>query len=372
MGVCAIGGQIQGYWYPGFVESHSIEQLCAAVQHEIEHVLRLHCTRNTKHCTSVALIAADMCVNGTKASPRIGYKDAQRLILPMTEDEGLMVWVPDGWPDKETYEYYYERLVQSIPPCPKCGGYRADDPHDGSQPCSCPGGGLGRPFDDHSLWRKSDMNPEEVRQLVKEIARQAASRSQGLLPDHIPEILVRLADPIISWRQILRQYLGHHLGNRRVTYARRNRRRDEFGLPGISHHAAAECSVVIDTSGSIGPSDLEQFFAEIESVAYRTKVCVLQWDAAFQGFWPRYRRNDWKKIKIKGRGGTDMASPVEWLEKNRLIGQVCIMLTDGYANYTSKKPFPMITCITTHDGSKPDWGTVIRMNKQNARNGLHA
>jgi hypothetical protein len=57
-----------------------------------------------------------------------------------------------------------------------------------------------------------------------------------------------------------------------------------------------------------------------------------------------------------------MAAPVEWLADRNLVGDVCVMLTDGYCSYTSKKPFPMITCITTGDGQACPWGTNIRLN----------
>lgn len=206
------------------------------------------------------------------------------------------------------------------------------------------------------------MSKDEIRQLIHDAAVHAASRSQGRMPGHLSDLLKQLAEPIVSWRQIMRLYLGRHLGDRRKTYSRRDRRRDLFGLPGISHHAAATASVVVDTSGSISKEDLEQFFAEIDALAYRTRVCILQWDHAFQGFTPRYRRGDWKKIKIHGRGGTDMAAPVEWLLENRLIGDVCVMLTDGYCNYTEPRSFPMLTCITTPGGAEPNWGRVIYLN----------
>jgi len=57
-----------------------------------------------------------------------------------------------------------------------------------------------------------------------------------------------------------------------------------------------------------------------------------------------------------------MKAPVEWLEKNGLIGDVCIMLTDGFCQYPPKKSFPFVVCITTPDGAEPSWGKTIRMN----------
>ena len=97
---------------------------------------------------------------------------------------------------------------------------------------------------------------------------------------------------------------------------------------------------------------------EGEAIAHRADIFLLQWDADFQGY-AKYRRNDWKKIEICGRGGTDMAAPVDWLEENRALSDCVIMLTDGYCNWPEKRNFPMIFIISGNDNSKPDWGHTI-------------
>jgi predicted metal-dependent peptidase len=191
---------------------------------------------------------------------------------------------------------------------------------------------------------------------------QATQKCQGHVPGHLEDAIKDLAKPVVRWRELLRQYLGKHVGNQRRTHSRRDRRHDRFGMPGISHHAAATTNVIIDTSGSVGRRELEQFFAEIDTIAGRAKVRVLQWDHAFQGF-SEYRRGDWKKFKIHGRGGTDMAAPVQWLIDNKLIADVQVMLSDGYANWHDECPFPFITVLTTPEGTTdgPTWGHVVRM-----------
>jgi predicted metal-dependent peptidase len=348
MGVIARNSRIECLWSREFVNSRTVEQLYGCVQHEIEHLIRLHLTRyRAKYIPTVWNLAVDMCVNGRKSSPRIGCTSTEKHVLPIDEkEEGEMSWIPQDWPDQETAEFYYEKIME-------------DDRFKWAKEGGCYAGMI----DDHTMWRDSEMSPDDVRQLVHDTVSKAMARCQGHIPRHLAGILEKLADPIVSWRHILRNFLGRHLGNRRKTYTRRDRRRDKFGMPGISHHASAIASVVVDTSGSISQEDLEQFFAEIEAIAYRTKVCVLQWDHAFQDFWPRYRRSDWKKIKIKGRGGTDMAAPVQWLAENKSVGNLCVVLTDGYCNYSPPRPFPMLTCITTKDGSEPEWGQIVHMTK---------
>ncbi len=343
MGVRVAGSYIECVWNREFVESQSLLELYCVVQHEIEHLIRLHCQRYGNRTQLIWNVACDMAVNGQQGSPRIAYRDGVDPVVP----KGC-VWIPQDWPSNETAEYYYDRLLK-----------------DAKQVKVMVGAGEGdnqgeKMVDSHGMWSETEMSPDEIRQVVKSCIEQAVDRARGHVPGHISELLKQLADPIVNWRALLRQYLGRHLGNRRTTYSRRNRRNDLFGIPGFSHRAASAVSVIVDTSGSIGTEELEQFFSEIEAMSYRSKVSVLQWDAEFQGFEPRYRRGDWKKIKIGGRGGTSMDEAVNWIERNHLVGNVCVMLTDGYTPWTPQKPFPMITCITT-DAGGPDWGHVIRM-----------
>jgi predicted metal-dependent peptidase len=91
-------------------------------------------------------------------------------------------------------------------------------------------------------------------------------------------------------------------------------------------------------------------------------VNVLQWDAAFQGYEP-YRRGDWKRIMCKGRGGTDMVGPMDWLIDNKLVPDCTILLTDGYTGWHQNINFPCITVITVPEGTVdgPPYGHTVRM-----------
>ena len=365
MGVRIVnGGDIQCVYHPPFVESLTIEELYAVVQHEIEHVVRLHCVRQDSRHATAWNIAADMCVNGMKSKPRIGYRTPAtgELIIPHKDH---IVWTPDDWPADETTECYYDRLLKKGEPdvkntgeiIPRGFGIPLDD-HTGE---IIPRG-FGIPLDDHQVWQETDVSMDEARQVVREHVHEATERCQGSRPGHLAEAISCLDNPVVNWRQLLKHYLGRHVGNRRVTFSRRNRRQDLFGIPGITRRSAATVNVIVDTSGSISNECLKKFFAEIECISHRAKTNVLQWDSVFQG-WSVYRRGCWKHMRINGRGGTDMAAPLRWLIENRKIADVQVMLTDGYCDYLTKNEvlFPMITVITPGTGMEPRYGHVVRM-----------
>ncbi len=418
MGVRIVnGGDVQCVYYPDFVEKLSLKELYAVVQHELEHLVRVHCVRVGAERNPMAWnIAADMVVNGQKSRPRIGYHEtsgsAHDVVIPFKD---TLCWIPDGWPVDETTEHYYDRIIKSTKDqhCDRCGrkmkqgqkpgqkpksgsgGKGKNDPNAKGQGKSEPGDGEGdqqdesggggdshescskcgqsggryeygeyggTPLDDHSVWQQSEVGADEARQIVKDMVDQAVAKCQGNVPGHLTEAIKALAKPVVRWRDLLHQYVGQHVGNRRKTFSRRNRRRDEFGLPGISRHAAASVNVIIDTSGSVGAAELSQFFGEIDAMLAEVTVHVLQWDHAFQGYAP-YRRGDWKHFKVCGRGGTDMAAPMQYLMDQRLVADCQIMMTDGHCNYldASKISFPCITVITTPDTVSPPYGHVVRV-----------
>ncbi len=397
MGVRIVNNTVECVYYPPFVESLTIEELYAVIQHEIEHIVRCHCIRVGSRNPIAWNIAADMCVNGNKKSPRIGYKGTNNseVIVPLA---GNIFWIPDDWEQDGTTEQFYDKLLAAQPKtCGNCGrpingGKNDDDKNDddcgGGQGedggsgngekaednnCKCPtcggsgnstsfGGVSGNIIDDHSIWNQSDISPDEARQLIKDLVQEATEKNQGNAPGHLASAIEALSKPIVRWRELLRHYVGRHVGSHRITYSRRNRRHQRFGVPGVSHRAAGSVNIIIDTSGSIGKRELEQFFGEIESITSRMKVNILQWDAVFQGY-SKYRRGDWRRFEVKGKGGTDMAAPYQWLADSRLVADVQIMLTDGYTGWAESVSFPVITVITTGEDKtqSPPYGHVVRM-----------
>lgn len=416
MGVRITSTGAECIYYKPFVEKLSVEELYTVVQHEIEHLVRLHCLRKEHRHHELFNIACDMSIHGHKGSPKIGYTEfGKKPVFPMADQ---LCWVPDDMDPNLNAEEYYKNMVDKMPKIQMkctCGqgdgdgkgqgqgqgdqgdqdgkeqqGGQSPGQSQGDQDGNDEGGGGSAPggkkpkkkkkdsggagaktdkencpihgkklLDSHWIWDTSETSEDEARQLVNSMVQNAITKNQGSIPGHLLDAVQALGKPAVRWRELLRRYLGQHVGNRRPTLSRRNRRNDNFGVKGVSHHAAATVNVIVDTSGSIGQEELGKFFAEIDAIASRAKTSILQWDHDFQGF-SVYRRGNWKKFKVNGRGGTDMAAPYKWLEDNGKIADVQVMLTDGHCNWADSKAYPVITCITT-DQKGPDWGHVVRL-----------
>ena len=419
-------GEVQAFFYGPWVERTDLKKIYGTIEHAINHLIRLHTLRSGGRDDDTWALATDAVVNGEKSNPRIGYRDdtTNSIILPQEDMFFIQSGWPADETAEAYYELLIKgqggqgkgknksKSGQGDPNQQgqgqgqgqgqkdknkqkgqgQGGGQGDEDEEDqnqngegegeegdesqqgngsgdgqkknrGKQPGYYQSGSKkGHCIDDHESWKQSDISQDEARQVIHDMVREATEKSQGTVPGHLKEAIEALGKPVVRWREVLRRYLGRHVGNRRRTYSRAERRHQQFGLKGVSHHAAATVNVIVDTSGSIGAVELEQFFAEIEMISARAKVMVLQWDAEFQGY-EKYRKGAWRGWAVNGRGGTDMVGAQMWIEKNAPGADVIILLTDGYTGYREpKQPYPFI-CVITTDQAGPTWGHVIHMKK---------
>mgnify|MGYP003145651458 CR=1 FL=1 len=252
--------------------------------------------------------------------------------------------------------------------CPSCGEQAGGSGESRTEIWGNPNGTevieieIGDGMDNHDPWRQSTASEEEARQRVKEMCRRA-SQTAGATPGHMIDAISALDDPVISWRYELKQVFGRVLGGRRRTWARVNRRDPRFGTKGKSSHARTPITLAVDTSGSMCKKRLEQAFGEIEGAAQKTKTTLVQFDHGYQCH-SRYRKGDWARIEIKGRGGTSFVKAFQAMETQRLVGKLNIIITDGEAPWPPEPDWPILWVIlNSKDRIKPPFGRVIYIDK---------
>lgn len=405
-------GLITCSWNEKFCADKTVPQLMAVIQHEIEHIVRLHLVRWYGREPRPFNIAADMIVNGDKNRPNIQNLPDQCVYYQHPERDRTT---------EEVYEWFMKKMPKINIQCPMCkgsgkakkdgdqdggGGGESDkdkegkdkegqgggkdkkdkdkkdqkgggggdkkedkdgDSCDGDAKCPmCNGEGSkeGKVWvDDHSMWRDSTISEDQARQLVREMTDEATKHA-GTIPGHLEQALKELEKPRVRWRDHLKRYVGKNVGMRRKTYARRNRRIDRFGVPGVSAHGSTKLTVAVDTSGSVSDKMLQQFFGELETMAHKFKITLIQFDHEIQDV-AKYRRGDWKKIGVKGRGGTSFINCIEGMKEKCIVGKVNIILTDGYAPWPEEQPFPVLWCVMGDNDERPPWGDYIRIKDVN-------
>jgi len=387
---------INCYWNPELLDQYNIDQIICIIQHEIDHVVRLHCVRSYTRQRTAWNIAADAIVNGRKNRPNItGRKNKDG--LPEN-----CIWY-EHEEDNLTTEEYYKWLKETLVFCPCCGdpvgrknqnqdgqgggggggggqdGQEAQDGQGGGQDGQedqdgqgggqdgqgCPVCGSGRSpssdgsrlTDDHDCWGGTTVSEDQARQMVATAATNSSNQA-GYTPGHLVQAIGELLESKVNWQALLRKIIGRKCGAKRKTYSRTNRRTKAFGTRGVSTHGSDLLVVAVDTSGSVDDKMLHQFFSEVEAVSQRFRIMLVQFDHEIQSV-GTYRKGDWKKIKAHGRGGTCFINLFEGLEERNLVGKFHIVLTDGEACFGDERPYPVLWAID--GGVVPPWGQYIKV-----------
>jgi predicted metal-dependent peptidase len=359
------GGRVECLWSRRFVEAiGSVESLMSVIQHEIEHIVRMHICRHGARDPKLSNVATDCCVNGPESNPRV---DGLPMIPVFDEDgnktgEAPPYYFPEGEQDlpldstyEEVYEWFDKKQDKIFINMPGSGDLSSDPdkkPKKGQKIIN------GTTVDDHSIWEQSELSEDESRQAIKDMVEQATKKA-GSAPGHLTEAIKALQDPKVNWKYLLKQFCGRALGGKRRTFARRNRRIDRFGIPGKSNHATIPLLIGVDVSGSVAgnPKLLEQFFSEIESMSHQFKITLVLWDAKVQ-LCEKYHRGDWKKIPAKGGAGTNVIYFFEWIKEKGLLHNVVICLTDGeVSGWPQPVDTPVLWAIA--GDAKPPFGQTI-------------
>lgn len=351
-------GTVTCYYSPDFCKQLSIQQLMACIQHEIEHIVLLHCVRVGSRNRKLWNIATDMIINGRFNRPNIDMINK----LPIKVHH-----YPDEWQENLTSEEVYDRLEQNkvvvlihLPG----GGTSTQSIHDGggSETIVVEGEEVG----DHDVWNESEAGEEEARQIIKDMVQQAADQvGAGKVPGHLIDSIKKLDDPVRNWRYEFRLVVGRTLGGKRTTYSRQNRRRREFGVPGKSSHANTPLTLCIDTSASVDSVRLEQFMAELESMSQHFRVTLVQFDHGYQCH-QQYHKGDWQDIQILGRGGTSFIELFKALDEKELFGKLTIICSDGDAPWPEPQSRNILWVIFPHNPENPPvptWGNTIYIGK---------
>lgn len=339
------------------------QELESVLIHEIMHLIRFHHER-TLEDHYLFNIAADMLINDDLNNLTIGRRSMKLpeggVYLDLARKEGyngpevtepLYNWLIDK---REEYAQYYSDLMENDGNgnCSACGGDGKEKDGDGNETggkCpQCNGSGkqqskgsgtgvfdavYGSKIDEHDILEESD---EMAKNAIEDAIENAKVRSWGNIGGSGRERLEELIKPAkLPWKTLLRRFLspyvfdhGPHIEN---TWSRRNRR--GHPLPGV-RRLNNKVIIAVDTSGSIGRNELDAFFVEIEKIVKDTgQLVVIQCDTEIVDVKQNYKKSDYKKIDIKGRGGTRVQPVFDWIEENGYKKYPVVYFTDGYFDY---------------------------------------
>ncbi len=373
--------------YPPVMESNplllckfSLKEIIFIICHEIEHIIlnhpaemiRLDPSGNTDLFTKFNL-AADASVN-------------DRLIFEIENEKRTFMTLPRDCVLSETLKkmfrlknikplesyYYYFRLIKDKTVQNIGNNIYSKINQNGSESESY---GLiisenCDKYDDHN-WKAGD-DAEEITAVIRELINASAemmdNEIRNLMPAHYLEQVRKINEPPkISWKKMLKKYIGTISAGKLKTRTRLNRRQpDRYDLSGDVSNKVLKIVVAIDTSASVSSGEIAIIFNEIFSILSKRNYCitVIECDSEIQRIYVIRKPSD-LKLNIMGRGGTKFTPVIEYVNMNKFYrDSILVYFTDGYGENKIPKPLTfrnlwVITGSKNELSLKNPYGTVI-------------
>lgn len=258
------------------------------------------------------------------------------------------------------------------PPDPNCGTSSQSAPHQemmgesAATPPSRPGG-FGEVVDatdEHG----QIASPAEQRRQEHEwsIAAEQALRSAktyGHDPLGVYRPLTESRQSQQDWRAILRDFVAATAPcDYRWTPPNRRYVASGLYLPSAERRGLGEMVIAVDTSGSIGKLELEQFAGEISAISEEAQpeaIHVVYCDAAVQST-QEFTASEPLLLEPKGGGGTDFRPAFEWVAKNDVSPVCLIYLTDLCCDSFPETPEYPVLWVTDSRRTAP-FGETVRI-----------
>ncbi|MPZ42343.1 MAG: hypothetical protein GEV05_02885 [Betaproteobacteria bacterium] len=195
------------------------------------------------------------------------------------------------------------------------------------------------------------------------LAAQQA-RHAGRLSASWQRLLSVALEPPLPWRALLARFLAAR-AQEDYTFQRPPRRESDIFLPRLRSESM-EVHAVLDTSGSIGDTELSAFAAEIDALKgqVRARVTVHACDRALAADGP-WTFEPWQPIvlpdRLSGAGGTDFRPVFEWLQTSAANPDALVYFTDACGEFPGQPPpYPVLWLVKGN--AEVPWGERIAFN----------
>lgn len=251
------------------------------------------------------------------------------------------------------------------------GGKGRPDPN--GDPSNGNGSGGGEyQFDEHDF--NADMTDEELKEMDGKIDRAIREGAilAGRLGVDLPRAITEMLEPQVDWRREFADFVSSTCkGKDEYTWRRFNRRMlpNDMYLPTVENETIGEIIVGIDTSGSIGQEQLNEFASELVSIAEAVQpeaIRILWWDTKVHGeqlFTENYEQIG-SLLKPLGGGGTRVSCVSEYINKKKIKAECVVVFTDGYLENDVVWDInnPTLWLVTENKGWIPPAGKVVFVN----------
>jgi predicted metal-dependent peptidase len=167
-----------------------------------------------------------------------------------------------------------------------------------------------------------------------------------------------------DWRALLRAFVAATtVSDYRWTPPNRRHIGAGLYLPSVMRSGVGEIVIGVDTSGSIGKDELEQFAGEITAISDEAQpeaIHVVYCDAAVQSS-QQFGPSETITLEPKGGGGTDFRPVFEWVERSNIAPVCLIYLTDLCCTSYPEVPDYPVLWVTESRRTAP-FGETIQIS----------
>ena len=322
---------------PAFVEQLTEKELTFVVLHEALHKAFRHLTiwaKLWKEDPQLANMAADYIVNST-----IKEADPACTLAQMPEC-GLYDAKYAGMTTKQVFDLLKQDQQSGS------GVFKQGD-------------GQGS-LDEHDFEGAQELTPEETKELAEQIeqALRQGEIIRGKMKGKGSRAVQELLEPKVDWREQLRDFITATCKNKDVSSWKRPSRRfigQNIYMPSMIGQAVGKLVVGIDTSGSIGQSELNVFISEVVGLCKEVQpesVELIYWGSDVVGH-ETYNQGDYDGLhtttKPQDGGGTTVGCLNNYIRDKRIEHEAVIILTDGYveSDWGGNWDKPTLWAITT-------------------------
>lgn len=361
-------GRIEFYYNPKFLETLTLDEATAVLQHECNHLVLGHCVRmrdEYKENSMLANISQDMNANKDIHNLPKGACTVDSITKEFAS-KGIKVNLKSD----DTSENYYKELNKHSNKME----IKADGEGNYDVTIKDPNGKVIGKFKVKAICDNkpnSESDGGDIPELAKEVIRQAikeavdqTNRQQGHLPAGMEEAINEwLKPPTISWKQLLKKFIAASIkAGHKMSWKRPNRRFGEQQKGSIPDRMI-QITVAVDTSGSINEEDFQAFIAEMRAIqsCYKGTITVLECDADIQ---KEYKLTKYGRVQhnFKGRGGTSFKPVFEHIQKKKIKTDVLVFFTDLYGDQEQcKKPSYPVIWVSTTEKQRVPFGWVISL-----------
>lgn len=361
------------YFNPSYIDALSLDETQFMLAHEALHCALSHFSRRQHRVSHRWDLACDFAINpllvddGLKAPPG-------SLMLPqfqgMTAEE--IYPLLDDFEDRETLDRHaYEKDSGQ-------GGGSGTNERDIAPPESSteqeqkPAGespSLETDPESGGATAPPPLAPDERETLSIQWQQRMAGAAQqalqsGKLGGSMARMIDHLLQPQLPWRMLLARYLTPSARDD-FSYMRPSRRQGDFILPSLRSHQI-DLVIAIDTSGSIGEVELEEFLSEINAIKgqIRARITLHACDAALAESGP-WLFEPWEDLRLpedfKGGGGTSFKPVFDWVRQQGMPPETLVYFTDAEGEFPEEIPDYHVIWLVKGKAKVP-WGQRIQLN----------